>query len=231
MPHAGFLRRRAFFAVVIALTAAAMSGDMPSPPRPQATTSPSVTFGVQSLTIGPVTSGGSVYVFGVSREPRDYYTAVVPRETVLHASPGATTVEWILDKPVERRSVWFAVDLATGAFASGSPPAYASSGRALTGSNLVGNAPGVVSQLSFAGTLVEMVVVRPGSGVWGMTLVPGDARDEGTEAQSPTISVANLQPRGGTTAAAPAALQSGDVVFMLDSYHAEYAVEKVGEGR
>jgi hypothetical protein len=226
MPQAGFLFRRAFFAACIVAITAPGYGDA-RPPGALAATAPILTFGAQSVTVAQVSAGGSVYVFGMSREPRGYYTAVVSRETVLHAAPGATSVEWALDAPVERRSIWFAVDLATGAFVTGSPPAYASASRAVGGTNLLRNAAGEVSQLAFAGAFVEMIVVRPGSGVWGVSLAAGDPKDESTDELSPTISVPNLQPRGGTTAPAPAALQSGDVVFMLDSYHAEYAVEKV----
>ena len=38
----------------------------------------------------------------------------------------------------------------------------------------------------------------------------------------------NVEPRAGTTAAAPAKLKKGDVVFMMDSYAASYSMAVVG---
>jgi hypothetical protein len=176
-----------------------------------------------------VKPGADVYLFSVAREPKGYYNSIVYRETLLHDTSKQGIVDFAVGKPLPTRSIWFAVDLSTGTPVAGVPPGYNANVVALDGKHLKQDFNGDVSDFFFEGAAVDVVVVRPGTGIWGATTVGiGSPDDERSDKHGVTISVVKLQPRAGTTAPPPSKLAKGDVVFMMNSYTASYAVAVVG---
>lgn len=190
---------------------------------------PRVDLATRTIRIADVAPNGNVYAFGVSREPRGDHTAVVPREVALSDTDGDGTVEWELEADIARRSIWLAVDRSTGEATVAVPQGYPVTELDLTGEHLKKDVTRAVAQIAVPGTLVEVVVVRPGSGVWRATIGLHSASDETRDRGKVTVSTAKLQARVGTTDPAPKHLKKGDVVFFLDSYSATYGLIRVGE--
>lgn len=201
--------------------AASHSESQAPPPQPV------MTFDKETIAIAPVEKKASVYCFGISREPKGYYTHVMTHETLLQ-DDGGGSVLWNVGA-YSVRSIWFAVDLSTGAWVASHPVNYPASAIDFEGKNLKKDVAGDVTQLAFDGWAVDLVVVRPGTGVWGSSINSGGSKDEGKETGRVTISTLQLEPRAGTTAEAPKKLRKGDVVFALDSFRATYAVAVIGD--
>jgi len=194
---------------------------------------PVLVFSANTVTVTNVTPGADVYLYSVSREAMGYYNNIVTREEVLHDTVKAGHVDYALKTPLAKRSIWFAVDLSSGLAVAGAPPGYPARQVTLDEHQLKKNAGGEVQQLSFDGTLVDIVVVRPGEGMWGGPVGLHAKNDEngkngGGNDRAPLISAANLESRGGTKAPAPPKLKNGDVVFMMNSWGAQYGVAVIG---
>jgi hypothetical protein len=189
-----------------------------------------ITFGPSSVEIGGLTPKATAYVYGLAREPKGWTTSIVAREARLRDDDGDGRVSYQIAGVFPWRSVWLAVELEGGNYGTGAPPAYRVERTALTSTHLKKDATGEVLQLSFDGSLVECIVVRPkGSDVWGATIMSRGALDEGTEVGKVTLSALKLQPRSGTIAAAPKSLKKDDVIFVLNSFRGAYGVARVGE--
>jgi hypothetical protein len=217
----------------IALAIAALfpivaAADKPSTPAPL-----QLTFANSTVSVKGITPGADVYLFSVSREAKGYYNSIIPREALLHDPAKRGQADFMLDHPIPTRSIWFAVDLSTGAAVAGTPDNYrAAQPLQVDGRHLKNDPDGDVAKLAYEGALVDVVVVRPGAGIWGGTIGLHDKKDEGGHGDKfVTVSTVNLEPRLGTASVAPAKLKKGDVVFMLDSYAAKYSLYVVGGGK
>lgn len=191
----------------------------------------SMVFGAESIEIAGVTPKANVYVYSLAREPKERTTHVVPRFTRLADDDGDGRVRWDLDVPLPWRSIWLAVDLSNGNYAVAAPPAYTRAHRVdLTSEHLKKDAAGEVQQMVFGGSMVEMIVVRPRTEmVWAATVTLRGTEDEATEPGRVALSALNLRPQPPATEPAPKSLKKDDVIFLLNSFKAEYGVARVGE--
>lgn len=185
-------------------------------------------FTENSVMVSGVSPRATVYGFSLSREPQWGYQKIVPRETLLTEQNGQ--VIWTLPTGIPLRSIWFFVDLSTGAYGTGTRPDYTFAHPfTLTDQHLKKNVAGDVDTFSLTGSLVEFVVARPGVGAWNILLVYRDPQDQATEADKITISVFDLKPALTNTEPPPRKLKKGDVVFLMDSSRATYGAARVGE--
>ena len=197
---------------------------------------PGLVFSPHSVGVTGVTPGADVYLYSVSREAMGYYNDIVTREEVLHDTAKAGRVEYLLKGTLASRSIWFAVDLASGMAVAGAPPGYPARQVTLDEHQLKKGVGGDVEKLSFDGVLVDILVVRQGAGMWGGPVGLHAKNDENpkgdaTAYRTPLISAGNLEARGGTKTPAPAKLKNGDVVFMMNSWGASYGMAIIGGGK
>lgn len=202
------------------------TGAFAAQPSPQTLT---LTFNDDSVAVGGAQPSHPIYLFGMAREAKAFITNLQPYETKLTDSTGAGKVSYPFNKQRSWRSVWLAVDLASGAAVAGSPASYPSTAVTLDGKELKKDPGGEIAEIAADGSMVQFIVVRPGVGVWGELVVSQGPLDEGSDNNKVNLSVYKLQPLAGTTDAAPKKLKKGDVVFVLDSFHAKYGVATVGE--
>jgi hypothetical protein len=188
-----------------------------------------LSFGPDHVTVTGVKPGADVYLFSVAREPKGYYNSIVYRESTLHDTAKLGRVDFPLGQALPARSIWFAVDLSSGTAVSGAPSGYGARAVPLDEHHLKQDFNGDVTSFYFEGAAVDVIVVRPGTGIWGATTVGlGSPTDDRLDKHGVSISVVKLEPRAGTTVAAPSKLKNGDVVFMMNSYKATYAFAVVG---
>ena len=188
-------------------------------------THPIVAFEESSVEIAGATPSGDVVVFGLSREWTGYVHRVLRREVRLQTD-ATGAVRWELDEPVEPRSVWAAVDVATGSFALAAPDGFEIERVELQAAGLGANA----RFLEREGRYLDLLLVRPSetlgggqggsaedeSGFWGMALRDGGDLDRDGAADSRlSVDVTELTALGDSSAA-PERLRPRDVVIGVD---------------
>ncbi|HXO20132.1 MAG TPA: hypothetical protein VOA87_09455 [Thermoanaerobaculia bacterium] len=138
-----------------------------------------ISFLGQTATVQGMTPGGSVVWFSVSKEVADYESTIVRRQSVA-AADATGQASFQLDRSFVRQSIWIAVDLATGAYASASPfPArFTPASFVLPPGALRSRASSLPDRLTDVADYAELLLVRPGSGAWGGTAGRGGANDE-----------------------------------------------------
>lgn len=161
-------------------------------------------------TVEGVVAGGSVAFLGVAREPLGDSQRVHRVGEVVRAGVGETkvAVPWP-DSPVLSRSVWAAVDEATGAFVLSSPSL-----------ELIPN-PSVEplrageTRLSLPDRWLEVLLVRPGAGHWRGTLGDGSSEDRDGRADGAIeLDATSLSPLAGSPALT--AWAAGDVLIAIN---------------
>ncbi len=209
------------FAVLICLSAQAAIAAQAGQPL-------TITFGPNNVAIANVSRSAPVYVFSLVRERKTYYTSVDPIEQRITDFEGVGSVGVSYNHQRSWRSLWFAVDLSTGAFGVGAPPDYPWAKHiVIADAHLKKDAGGEIAQLGMNGEVVEFIVVRPEVGVWGGLITSMGALDDAKQNGKITVSIGALTPRAGTTEPPPKKLKKGDIVFMANSFTGEYGATAV----
>ncbi|HET7433793.1 MAG TPA: hypothetical protein VFN10_03670 [Thermoanaerobaculia bacterium] len=196
-----------------------------------AAAAPALQFAADGIIVRGVTPKASVYIFGIAREANGSFSNVVPLGASVADSDGDGIVEWALGRPLAQRSMWIAVDMTNGTWVTAAPAGYPVTIIPLTDTHLKKTLGSDVDQLAFDGTRVDFLVVRPGSGAWHSVAGLDGPDDETPGDDKITLSSYRLEPQGGTTEAAPKQLKKGDVVFIVDSFHAAYGAASIGEAK
>jgi hypothetical protein len=177
-------------------------------------TGPALTFGQQSVQVQGMTPNGTVVWFGMGLDIVEYseMRSEVQEPAVADAQ-GNSTLEFAADVPP--RSVYVAVDLATGAYAVGSPTAFTPGRFAVAPSAILNGAGATPDQLADSADFIHVLLVRPGQGAWAATIGRGGAADQ-SEPGDPNLrfAIESLQPVTPNAAAAPAKLTSNDILFV-----------------
>lgn len=198
-------------------------------PASALTAQPAISFGEASVEAGGVTKSAKVVFFSVAREGQGYRVRSVSRQETVEDTDGDGVVRLDLGAAVPFRSIWAAVDLASGAFAVSSPAGYAPVRLDFPLGGLHGPANGKPDRLDDRRYSLEVLVARPGEGAWRLSLGDGDADDEDKVSNGRIEwAVAKGRPVKGE-AAAPRDFNPGDVVIAMDPNRMEfYAIRLPG---
>ncbi len=185
---------------------------------------------IQDQTLVASAAQGSIAFFGVSREVA-FDDVVTRRRTVeirpLEARSGIVILD--LDRPVAPDSVWIAVDLSTGEFATVAPSGPPVQSDTFQGAG-IGRAPGGNGTISDLRAQGEVLVARPGAGAWTLTLGDGSPEDgDGLvdgQIQAPLDQMAAL-PDGPPP---PLDFVGGDTVVLIDPLSLEIVVTRIPGG-
>lgn len=178
------------------------------------------------------TRGGAVVWLGVTR----HLDAVTPTTSVFRQvvrdddQDGAVIFE-VGDEAAQRRSIWIAVDLATGRLATKSPRATDARETGPPPGNVRPGPSGKLDRLLHAFERGEFLVVRPRVGAWSRNAANGGPGDEDTDDGELSFLLDALEPLEGSPAA-PEELAADDVLAVVDSISLDfYAVRLVGQPR
>jgi hypothetical protein len=221
-----FARSRALFLAAVTLLVPLGHPAPPVEAQPIAT-APTLAVGPQTIQVQGMTPGGTVVWFGMGLDIVEYSEMRSERqeEAVADAQGSATLA---FPSAVPPQSVWVAVDLATGAFALGSPPAF-TPGRFNLATGAIFSGTGSASdQLADPAGCVHVLLVRPGQGAWAGTIGRGGVND----LSSPTdaslrFEIQSLTPLAPGGAAAPARLGAQDLLFVARPRTMEIAAATV----
>lgn len=182
-----------------------------------------ITFAEKKLTVTNATPAGRVLLLAVDRQPAVFLFAYAHYALVTEEKGSKGTVSFDLGANPGTSSVWIVADLPTGRTAvarpSGSPyQELALPLRRGTNSGATFETPGSV---------LDIVVLRPGIGAWFRSAGDGAAGDAGPKADRKiTFDVSALEPFFGTSAAA-GDLHPHDLVIGIDEDTQKYFVTEV----
>ncbi len=179
-----------------------------------------LTFSSNGVLVDGVSPDSELAVFAASRVGLGYFVRVeVVREVLVADEAGHA--EYRLPGELAPRSVWAAVDLASGEFALAAPSIDGLSEDPFSAGAFFTSDSGEVDRLRHDHRVIEALVVRPSwdeeaRGVWSLRLADGDpATDaDGLFDRTVTLALGSLEPLDGGPP--PSRFAVGDVVIMID---------------
>ncbi len=193
-----------------------------------ATGSPVIAFEETAVVVRGVTPGGSVVWFSVAREHPHWLTRAVRRDAVLPDTDGDGVVRFELERAVPRRSVWTAVDLTTGAYATATPRDMPRLEVQPTADSLRRSPVGVIETLQDTRGFLEILLVRPAQGAWAQSVGDGGASDSNALPDGRVqASFGSMRPINSSKVA-PGQLAPCDVVIVVDPKSLEFYATRVG---
>lgn len=204
-------------------------------PTALAAATPLLIFDGDVAVVEGVTPGGSVVLYGLTREWTGAATRVREVFEQVVDDDGDGIASHTLDHPVPAVSLWTAVDLATGELEVAGPEGFAS--RELTfPPGAIQNGPSRrLDRLELTGRSQHIVLVRPGAaegaGAWLLRLGDGGDQDEdGANDGRMSFLLSQMTPLAAGPAP-PDELADGDVLAILDPETLDFTVVTLTTGR
>jgi len=208
---------------------------------------PALAFEETAVIVSGATPEGGVVVFGMGREWTGYTHHVLRMEHLLTADVDGE-LRWEMEESVLPRSVWAAVDLATGEYTLASPAGHTLERVEPPAEGLGANA----RFLEHEGRYLDLLLVRPAregsddasdtggdeetaepeetGGFWGIALGDGAGLDRDGEADSRlTVDLLDLQPLGDSDVE-PERLRPKDVVIGVDPQSLQIYAKRLADG-
>jgi hypothetical protein len=140
------------------------------------TVQPAIALSEKLITVRAVSPGGTVAIFGAAREEG----AALRLSRWQHAIEDTDrdgAVELSLPTPIPPDSIWFAVDVETGALAVARPPASRFRARDFAPEMLVKGPDAKIDRFVVNKGMVDLLVVRPHVGAWTGYAADGHGSD------------------------------------------------------
>jgi hypothetical protein len=189
---------------------------------PAAAASPEIIFKRTALTVGGLTPGGKAVLFSVAWDSEGGVPQLVRRESLLPDNDGDGQVHKDLGRGIPDRSVWFAVDLASGRYTVGWPFRHP-----LDEAPFVQRVADRGDRLEFQRTFVQLVLVRPGVGAWGGRVRDGRSSDPDATANGTVqVLLSRMWPLGESLPA-PQTMATGDILLIVDPDRGEYMAHQL----
>jgi|HubBroStandDraft_3_1064219.scaffolds.fasta_scaffold56101_2 hypothetical protein len=189
---------------------------------------PSLAFSDQGVQARGMTPGGTVAWFKVGRVVVESAETFVERaEQGTADAQGQATLGML--GAVPRPSIWLAIDVKTGAYALDGFPGFPARRFELAPGAIRPAAGGLGSdRLVDSGDPIEVVLVRPGQGVWSKRVGRGGMDDVSDPADSQLQVALGKLDVLGKGAAAPQKVSAGDLVFVVRPRTLEIGIATVG---
>ncbi|HVF58783.1 MAG TPA: hypothetical protein VNJ70_03090 [Thermoanaerobaculia bacterium] len=174
-----------------------------------------VSFEEQAVVVSGLAPGARVAWLSLASEPHRYFVRDVRREGI-EAGDGKGTARIDAGEPVPPRSVWGVVDLESGAVAWAAPEGFPLEEIVPEGDGLARDDGGRLNRLVTRVVGLELLVARPGSGAWGLTVFDGSPDDQNGQPDGEVVAALE---EGRPLLDSPAPtdqLLPGDVVLGID---------------
>lgn len=195
---------------------------------PLTATPPEISFEPDAVVARGISPKGQAIWFSVAREISRRSTNVVPRQVLTVDEDGDGAVRLELGQEVPLRSIWFAVDLATGETGVATPEGFP-----LLEMNLPGKAiPAALNRLDLERRFAYLLLVRPGVGAWHLRVGDGGASDEDGEPDGTLrAALSSLKPVQEEGPPSPERFSPRDVLLVIDPERMESARVRIGDGQ
>jgi hypothetical protein len=176
---------------------------------------PALTVSATAVVATGMSPGGEVVWLAMTRKVEAYEAIYVRRHGTVQADAKGQA-QLPVTEAITRQSIWVAVDLATGAWATASPAGFVPLAFELPAEALEVRGGALADRLIDAADYGEVLLVRPGKGAWGTSIGRGGADDESAAGEAVfRLSLDKLLPLPGTLVPSPGKLNSKDVIFVL----------------
>lgn len=189
---------------------------------------PGISFEPDAVMVRGISPKGQTVWFSVAREISRRSTNVVPRHAIVTDEDGDGTVRLELGQEVPLRSIWFAVDLATGETTVAVPEGFPLLEMELPGDAI----PAALNRLDLERRFAYLLLVRPGVGAWQLRVGDGGASDEDGEPDGTLrAALSSLTPvlEGGPPP--PERFSPRDVLLVIDPERMESTTVRIGGGQ
>lgn len=186
---------------------------------------PVVSFESAAVVGRGLTPKGQAVWFSVAREISRRATTVVPRIEIQSDDDGDGVVRLAVEQEVPLRSIWFAVDLATGETAVATPEGFPKLERELPGRAI----PAALNRLDLERRFAYLLLVRPGIGAWTLRVGDGGESDEDGEPDGTLrAALADLAAVGDGSLPPPERFSPKDILLIIDPDRMEYSAVRIG---
>src|SRR5436305_11879570 len=177
---------------------------------------PAIAFEKNAVVVTGLTVKGQAVLFAEARElAEDDVATLVRRSLMLTDDDGDGTVRLDLGKEVPLRSVWVAVDFATGQVAVAAAEGYPLRRVDWRGEGIVrGNSH--ADRVEDARTFAEVLLVRPGVGAWQLTVGDGSSSDDDGAADGRIAAALDQMTQVAGTTTPPVRFDPTDVGMLID---------------
>lgn len=179
------------------------------------------------IVVSNVDAGGEIVLFSLARDADRNGIRVRSRTIVLRDKTTSGVIHFKPAEGVVLRSVWIAIDLSSGAYATVAPPSYPLSIAKLPPSAFNKDSSGEIASLDSDLPRLKLLVVRPRKGAWVLYAHKGGSGDHGNGRQM-RLEFGDAVSVSGTDAA-PKHLIPGDVVAAIDPGHLDVFLAEIGK--
>jgi len=189
---------------------------------------PLLHFDPTQVVVSGITPGGEVAWIAVAIERREWFPYRYHWRRLLLDDDGDGEVAFSRDKGIPLTSVFVAVDVATGEYATGSPPDYPHPGPLELPANAAVITPGGFLKLLREDRLsADVLVVRPRVGAWALIVRDGGPVDEDGEPGGGISIILDAMIPLGPVDPGPGGLRAKDVLVLIDPDTLEYFAGQV----
>ncbi len=192
-------------------------------------TQPTITAVPKGLLAQGITPGGRAIWWSVAHERPDSFVTIVYRLEEQTDTDLDGKVGFAFDGPLPEASLWVAVDVATGRYATYAPEDFGVTEDALPPEAAIegsGRTPSDAFR-EVARPLVNVLLVRAGQGAWTLRAGDGGATDQDGVDGELSFTIDSMTPVG-TSPAAPSRYVPGDRLLSIDVDQLELSTLVVG---
>ena len=161
--------------------------------------------------------------FSIAREVSGYATTTVHRQDILPDADADGIVRFELGRDVPFKSVWFAVDLATGELAVAAPEGFPLREVPFPARAI----PALLNRIDLDRPLVEIVLVRPSVGAWAVRVGDGGDKDEDREADGTLRAALSALTPLGDSPPPPERLRASDLLLVIDPQRLDVLIARL----
>lgn len=200
-------------------------------PMPAFSAPPTVEVSEVAVSVKGLPPRSVVALIGAAHEPSYYMTRVVSTRELLADADGDGVVRYEPKNGVAFRSIWVAVEVATGNAAVGSRAGFQPLEMNWQAATFGEAVEKIGDKINVSRDHVNVLVVRRGVGAWAVSARDGGTVDrDGSPNRTLQLDVSKLRPLGSNYGIAPPALIPDDVVAILDPERMEYWLSTNAQG-
>lgn len=186
---------------------------------------PRVSLEQRSIVVSNVTPRGRIVFFGMAHEPLPYSVTYAQRLRTAEAdAAGSSRLD--LDVDVAARSVWAVVDVTSGRYTVAST--FPLNALPFSPESLKRNGQNEPHEVDSPFGMVDILVVRPGTGAWEYSSAEGGPNDEPGHAKGRTrSSVERFRPVNDPSLKPIKNLKKGDVLILFEPIRMLYFATQV----
>jgi hypothetical protein len=211
---------------ILMLFVLALRYPMQAQTAPVPRTLPSLVITGPAVIVDGATPGGAVLFFAVERVPVPHRTSTHLIEKIVVDT--SSTGHVVLTKATAATAaIWCATDLTTGHSITGTPSAFENRTLPAQSYSLKKTSAGVIDRIGVGRSLVEVVLARPGGGVWTATVGDGTPSDADGQVNGRVECRINQMRPIGTSGPPPDTLLPSDTVLVIDPARMTSAIIEV----